>query len=116
MPVDGIDALDDRDVLRLMIEGELRYLDPSLTPEQRADDLLARMSLAKKVGQMTQINATRLQGDPNNDWDRGAPPQLRHPRSRPGSEPGRLDPLGWRRLTRGEQPNGLDRHDQHRTR
>jgi beta-glucosidase len=47
------------------------YLDPSLTPEQRADDLLARMSLAEKVGQMTQINATRLQGDPNNDWDRG---------------------------------------------
>jgi beta-glucosidase len=46
------------------------YLDPSLTPEQRADDLLARMSLEEKVGQMTQINATRLQGDPNNDWDR----------------------------------------------
>jgi beta-glucosidase len=46
------------------------YLDPSLTPEQRADDLLARMSLREKVGQMTQINATRLQGDPNNDWDR----------------------------------------------
>lgn len=47
------------------------YLDPSLSPEQRADDLLARMSLAEKVGQMTQINATRLQGDPANDWDRG---------------------------------------------
>jgi beta-glucosidase len=47
------------------------YLDPSLSPEQRPDDLLARMSLAEKVGQMTQINATRLQGDPNNDWDRG---------------------------------------------
>jgi beta-glucosidase len=46
------------------------YLDPSLAPEQRADDLLARMSLEEKVGQMTQINATRLQGDPNNDWDR----------------------------------------------
>src|SRR5262245_2625006 len=47
------------------------YLDAGLSPEQRADDLLSRMSLAEKVGQMTQINATRLQGDPNNDWDRG---------------------------------------------
>jgi beta-glucosidase len=46
------------------------YLDPSLTPEQRADDLLPRLSLAEKVGQMTQINATVLQGDPNNPWDR----------------------------------------------
>ena len=47
------------------------YLDPSLSPEQRADDLLARMSLEEKVGQMTQINATALQGDPANPWDRG---------------------------------------------
>jgi len=46
------------------------YLDASLTPEERADDLLADMSLEEKVGQMTQINATVLQGDPNNDWDR----------------------------------------------
>src|SRR5215207_4672405 len=45
-------------------------LDASLTPEERADDLLADMSLEEKVGQMTQINATVLQGDPNNDWDR----------------------------------------------
>jgi beta-glucosidase len=46
------------------------YLDASLTPEQRAEDLLADMSLEEKVGQMTQINATILQGDPANDWDR----------------------------------------------
>jgi beta-glucosidase len=46
------------------------YLDASLSPEQRADDLLARMSLREKVGQMTQINATALQGDPANPWDR----------------------------------------------
>jgi beta-glucosidase len=47
------------------------WLDASLTPEERADALLAVMSLEEKVGQMTQINATRLQGDPTNDWDRG---------------------------------------------
>jgi beta-glucosidase len=49
----------------------LPYQDASLTPEQRADDLLPRMSLEEKVGQMTQINATALQGDPANPWDRG---------------------------------------------
>src|ERR687895_285796 len=46
------------------------YLDASLSPEERADDLLARMSLREKVGQMTQINATALQGDPTDPWDR----------------------------------------------
>ncbi|HZC12964.1 MAG TPA: glycoside hydrolase family 3 N-terminal domain-containing protein [Thermoleophilaceae bacterium] len=51
-------------------QGTPAYLDPSLSPEERADDLLPRMSLAEKVGQMTQINATVLQGDPNNPWDR----------------------------------------------
>ena len=30
------------------------------------------MSLAEKIGQMTQINATVLQGDPGNPWDRAA--------------------------------------------
>ncbi|MEA2378670.1 MAG: beta-glucosidase [Thermoleophilaceae bacterium] len=47
------------------------YLDSSLSPEQRADDLLARMSLREKVGQMTQINVTSLQGKPDDPWDRG---------------------------------------------
>ena len=35
------------------------WLDPSLTPEQRADACWRVMSLEEKVGQMTQINATR---------------------------------------------------------
>jgi beta-glucosidase len=47
------------------------YLDPSLPVDQRVSDLLGRMSLAEKVGQMTQINVTRMQGDPANDFDRG---------------------------------------------
>ena len=51
-------------------QATLPYQDASLTPEQRADDLLPRMSLEEKVGQMTQINATALQGDPANPWDR----------------------------------------------
>jgi beta-glucosidase len=53
-------------------QGTPAYLDASLSPEQRADDLLPRLSLAEKVGQMTQINATVLQGNPNDPWDRAA--------------------------------------------
>jgi beta-glucosidase len=47
------------------------YLDASLPVGQRVADLLGRMSLQEKVGQMTQINVTRMQGDPANDFDRG---------------------------------------------
>ena len=47
------------------------YQDASLSPEERADDLLPRMSLEEKVGQMTQINATALQGVQGDPWDRG---------------------------------------------
>ncbi len=32
------------------------YLDPTLTPEQRTDDLLSRMTLEEKVGQMVQLD------------------------------------------------------------
>jgi beta-glucosidase len=52
-------------------QATLPYQDASLTPEQRADDLLPRMSLEEKVGQMTQINATALQGNIGDPWDRG---------------------------------------------
>ena len=45
------------------------YLDPSLSVEKRVKDLLKRMTLEEKVGQMTQINVTRLMGE--DEWDRG---------------------------------------------
>jgi len=45
------------------------YLDPSLPVPTRVEDLLSRMTLAEKVGQMTQINLTRLMG--RDEWDRG---------------------------------------------
>jgi beta-glucosidase len=44
---------------------------PNASAEARAAALLSRMTLAEKVGQTTQINVTKLQGDPGNDWDRG---------------------------------------------
>jgi len=46
------------------------YRNASLPVDQRVQDLLARMTLKEKVGQMGQINVTVLQGDPGNPWDR----------------------------------------------
>ncbi len=45
------------------------YMDPSLPVEKRVKDLLRRMTLEEKVGQITQINVTRLMGE--DEWDRG---------------------------------------------
>lgn len=36
------------------------YLNPNATPEQRTEDLLARMTLREKLGQVTQIEIHRL--------------------------------------------------------
>jgi beta-glucosidase len=47
------------------------YRDASLPVEQRVSDLLSRMTLKEKVGQMGQINVEVLQGDPSTPWDRG---------------------------------------------
>src|SRR3954447_9719825 len=47
------------------------YRNAKLPISQRVDDLLGRMTLAAKVGQMTQVDVRKLQGDPANDWDRG---------------------------------------------
>jgi beta-glucosidase len=49
----------------------LPYQDPSLPVDQRVADLLGRMSLKEKVGQMGQINVEVLQGSPDTPWDRG---------------------------------------------
>jgi beta-glucosidase len=46
------------------------YRDASLPVEQRVQDLLSRMTLEEKVGQMGQINAWALMGDPGTPWDR----------------------------------------------
>jgi beta-glucosidase len=45
------------------------YLNPEAPVEKRVKDLLKRMTLEEKVGQMTQINVTRLMG--TGEWDRG---------------------------------------------
>ena len=40
-----------------------QYLDPSLTTEERVNDLLSRMTLVEKVGQMTQLNITQINNE-----------------------------------------------------
>jgi beta-glucosidase len=47
------------------------YRDASLPIDQRVSDLLSRMTLEEKVGQMGQINVQVLQGAPDTPWDRG---------------------------------------------
>lgn len=47
----------------------LPYQDPAQPIAARVADLLGRMTLAEKVGQMTQVNVTRLMG--RGEWDRG---------------------------------------------
>jgi beta-glucosidase len=47
------------------------YRNASAPIDQRVGDLLGRMSLAEKIGQMGQINVEVLQGDPSTPWDRG---------------------------------------------
>ena len=47
------------------------YRDASLPIDQRVSDLLSRMTLKEKVGQMGQINVEVLQGSPDTPWDRG---------------------------------------------
>lgn len=39
--------------------------------EARVQDLLSKMTLSEKIGQMIQIDVLRMMGDPNNEWDRG---------------------------------------------
>jgi len=46
------------------------YLNAAAPMRDRVSDLLSRMTLAEKVGQMGQINAFVLMGDPTNPWDR----------------------------------------------
>ena len=49
----------------------LPYQDASRPVDQRVADLLGRMTLAEKIGQMGQINVEVLQGSPDTPWDRG---------------------------------------------
>ena len=81
--------------------GQPRYLDSRASIKDRVDDLLRRMTLAEKVGQMDQIVVGELRdttppanGDCNNSGGEQRPPA--DPLSPAGADrvPHRLDPVG----------------------
>ncbi|MDG5765995.1 glycoside hydrolase family 3 N-terminal domain-containing protein [Balneolales bacterium ANBcel1] len=45
------------------VEDEPDYLNPDVPVEQRVEDLLSRMTLEEKIGQMTQINISEINTD-----------------------------------------------------
>ena len=56
-------------LLSVSLAQEALYKDASQPVEVRVADLLSQMTLAEKVGQMTQIDVARIMGE--GEWDRG---------------------------------------------
>jgi beta-glucosidase len=67
------------------------YMDPSLPVSQRVDDLLSRMTLAEKVGQMTQTERYQVYDDPTPITRYGLGSIL----SGGGSTPAQNNPRAW---------------------
>ena len=80
----------------------LPYLNPDLPTASRVDDLLGRMSLAEKIGQMTQ--AERLGLKATSDISRL---QLGSVLSGGGSVPAENTPAGWADMVDGYQREAL---------
>ena len=78
------------------------YRDPARSPQERAADLLARMTLAEKIGQMTQAERGAVK-DPADIARSGLGSLL----SGGGSAPGDNTPAGWADMTDGFQRRAL---------
>ena len=78
------------------------YENPSLPVHKRVDDLLSRMTLEEKVGQMTQTER-RSSRTPTTPAQRDADHHVR----------ARLGPVRRRLDARGEHARGLGRHGRH---
>jgi beta-glucosidase len=65
------------------------YKDPNASVSQRVDDLLSRMSLAEKIGQMTQANLTEVTANDVRNYFLGSV------LSGGGSVPSNNTPQGW---------------------
>jgi beta-glucosidase len=89
LAADGVQLPDEAPRVVINARG-LAYLDSSLSTEARVDDLLARMSLAEKVGQMAQAERLGL-GTPGVIAELGLGSVL----SGGGSVPTPNTPEGW---------------------
>lgn len=77
------------------------YLDPSTPVEQRVEDLLARMTLAEKIGQMTQVERASIPPAGVAQYFIGSI------LSGGGSSPADNTPAGWARMVDGFQKAAL---------
>ncbi|GAA4563021.1 glycoside hydrolase family 3 N-terminal domain-containing protein [Micromonospora coerulea] len=81
----------------------LPYLDPRLPVKRRVDDLLGRMTLPEKIGQMTQAERAAVTDDPTAvaRW------QLGSVLSGGGSTPASNTPAAWVEMVNGFQAQAL---------
>ena len=83
----------------------LPYQDPSLPISQRVADLLGRMTLAEKIGQMTQAERASIDADTTQDHHRQ--PRQRAVRRRLGAD-ARTRPTAWADMVDRYQAAALD--------
>ncbi|MET7937125.1 glycoside hydrolase family 3 N-terminal domain-containing protein [Streptomyces sp. NPDC005322] len=79
------------------------YLDASLPVERRVADLLGRMTLDEKIGQMTQAERAAVADDPSRVARWGLGSVL----SGGGSTPAENTPAGWVKMVNGFQKQAL---------
>jgi beta-glucosidase len=77
------------------------YKDASLSPEERADDLLARMTIDEKIGQMTLVEKNSINPDDITGLFIGGL------LSGGGGSPGSNTPEGWAEMVDGFQEKAL---------
>jgi beta-glucosidase len=85
-------------------ESRLPYQDPRLSTAARVDDLLGRMTLAEKVGQMTQAERADIDADPSQITEYGLGSVL----SGGGSVPDPNTPEAWADMVDRYQRAALD--------
>src|SRR5690242_677183 len=84
-----------------LAQDDAPYKDPSLSPEERADDLLARMTTEEKIGQMTLVEKNSI--DPDDITDLFIGGLL----SGGGGSPSQNTPEGWAEMVDGFQKKAL---------
>src|SRR5688572_9339863 len=78
-----------------------RYRDPALTVDERMDALLGQMTLAEKIGQMTQVEKNSITPEEVALYTIGSV------LSGGGGNPEPNDPDGWRAMVTGFQEHAL---------